>query len=233
MLVAVVVAIVLGIVLGGGSNKAAGGNFPTVGSATWPGALQGSTQVRNLFKGIPQSGLILGKPNAPATLTEFIDLQCPVCKDFENNQMPLIVQKYVRTGQLNVRMEPWDILSPPDSPRGQAATIAAAAQNRAFQFAAMLYLNQGTEDTGWLTEDMVGTAASSVDGLRPNKVLSDLDSSQVKTTVSDVDSTASAQGYNSTPTLLLNHKGQKAHVVARSLPDLPTLESQIQSAISG
>ncbi|HET8751155.1 MAG TPA: thioredoxin domain-containing protein [Gaiellaceae bacterium] len=232
----VVVAVVLGIVLSGG-KKGATGNFPTIGSATDPIALQGSTQIRDLYKGIPQSGLILGKPNAPATLTEFIDLQCPVCKAFENTQMPGIVRKYVRTGQLNIRMEPWEIRDfpggPGDSARGQAATIAAAAQNRAFQFAGILYLNQGTENTGWLNENMVGTAASSVDGLRPQKVLDNLGSSQVKATVSEVDRTAAAQGYNSTPTLLLNHKGQKAHVVARAYPDPTQLDNQIQSAIAG
>jgi protein-disulfide isomerase len=234
VVLAVVVAIVLGVALGGGGKSATTShNFPTVGSATWPGALAGSTDVRKLFQGIPQTGLILGNPNAPATLTEFIDLQCPVCQAFETQQFPNIVRKYVRTGQLKVRMEPWSILSPPDSPRGQAATIAAGAQNRGFQFAEMLYLNQGTENSGWLTEDMVGTAASSVDGLRPQEVLDKLDSSQVKATVSEVDSTASAHGFHATPTLLLNHKGQKAHVVAESLPDAGTLESQIQAAIAG
>jgi protein-disulfide isomerase len=232
----VVVAIVLGIVLSGG-NKTSTPNFPTVGSATDPIALQGSTQVRDLYKGIPQSGLILGNPKAPATLTEFIDLQCPVCQAFETQQMPTIVRKYVRTGKLNIRMEPWEIRDipggPGDSARGQAATIAAAAQNKGFQFAEILYINQGTENTGWLNTNMVGTAASSVDGLKPNDVLNSLESSQVKATVSEVDRTATAQGFNSTPTLLLNHKGQKAHVVARAYPDPTTLDSQIQSAIAG
>jgi protein-disulfide isomerase len=228
-----VIAIVLGVVLSGGSKKTSTGNFPKVGSADWPGALAGSTDVRTLFKGIPQSGLILGNPNAPATLTEFIDLQCPVCQEFETTQMPTLIQKYVRTGKLNIRMEPWSILSPPDSPRGQAATIAASLQNKAFQFAQLLYDNQGTENTGWLTEDIVGSAASSVDGMVPQRVLDEQSSSRVKSTASVVDNTAAKQGYNSTPTLLLNHKGQKAHVVARSLPDAATLQSQIESAIEG
>lgn len=229
----VVVAVVLGVVLSGGSNKSSTGDFPAVGSATWPGALQGSTDVRKLYKGIPQSGLTLGNPKAPATLTEYIDLQCPNCQAFETQQMPTIIQKYVRPGKLKIEMQPWSILSPPDSPRGQAATIAASLQNRGFPFASMLYLNQGVEDTGWLTEDMVGSAASSVDGTDPRRVLDDLSSSQVKSIVSNVDSTANAQGFTGTPTLLLNHAGQKAHVVAVGVPDAATLRSQIESAIRG
>jgi protein-disulfide isomerase len=238
IVLAIVIAVVLAVVLGRGSkNTAATGSFPQRGSATWVGALPGSTDVRNLFKGIPQQGLILGAPNAPATLTEFIDLQCPVCQAFETQQLPTIIRKYVRTGKLNIRMEPWSIRDfpggPGDSARGQAATIAASLQNKGFPFAEMLYLNQGTENSGWLTTDMVGSAASSVDGADPHRILNELNSSGVKATVSAVDNQASAAGFNSTPTILLNHRGQKAHVVARSLPDFNTLESQIQSAING
>ncbi|HEX4518367.1 MAG TPA: thioredoxin domain-containing protein [Gaiellaceae bacterium] len=230
---AVIVAIVLGVTLSGGGKSTATSNFPKVGSATSPIALPGSTDVRALYKGIPQSGVVLGSPKAPATLTEFIDLQCPDCKMFELEQMPTIVQKYVRSGKLDIRMEPWSILSAPDSPRGQAATLAASLQNKGFQFAQMLYLNQGVENTGWLTEDMVGTAASSVDGLDPRRVLDDQTSSRVKAGVSDVDTAASAQNFTGTPTILLNHKGQKAHVVSLGVPDAATLQSQIESAIQG
>jgi protein-disulfide isomerase len=231
------IAIVLGVVLGSSGSNNAQSNYPARGNHTWVGALQGAGYVHNLFKGIPQNGAVLGSPNAPATLTEFIDLQCPVCQGFETQQLPTIIRKYVRTGKLNIRMEPWSIRDfpggPQDSARGQAATLAAALQNKAFDFAELLYLNQGTENSGWLDENMVGTAASSVDGTNPQRILDDLDSSSVKASVNEIDSTASAQGFDSTPTILLNHKGQKAHIVARSLPDFPTLESQIQSAING
>ncbi len=233
MLVAVV-AIVLGIVLSGNGKKTpTATSFPSQGSRNWVGALPGATQVYDLYKGIPETGLVLGAPNAPATLTEFIDLQCPLCQKFETEQMPTIVRKYVRTGKLNIRMEPWSILSPPDSPRGQAATIAASLQNRGFQFAELLYLNQGTENSGWLTENMVGYTASSVDGLKPQQVLNGLSSSNVKSIVNGVDNAAAAQNFNGTPTILLNHKGQKAKVVSVGVPTFSTLETEIQSAISG
>ena len=232
----VVIAIVLGVVLSSG-KKASNSALPAVGSHTWSGALLGASDVYAMFKGIPESGLILGNPKAPATLTEFIDLQCPVCQEFETTQMPTIIQKYVRTGKLNIRMEPWEILDRPggpgDSARGQAATIAASLQNRGFQFAQLLYDNQGVEDTGWLTEDVVGQAAASVDGMDPRRVQADQSASKVKNTIADVDRQASAQKFSATPTILLNHKGQKAHVVSEGLPNAATLRSQIESAIKG
>lgn len=235
----VVIAIVLAVVLSRGNNNSptTATTFPTVGSHNSPNALPGAPDVYRLYNGIPQTGLVLGNPNAPATLTEFIDLQCPLCRDFETTQMPNIVQKYVRTGKLNVKMEPWSILDRPggpgDSARGQAATIAASLQNHGFQFAQNLYNNQGQEDSGWLNTDMVGTAASSVDDLRPHQVLNDLGSSNVKTIVTAVDKSASARGFNGTPTILLNSRGQKPQVVSVGVPNAATLESQIQSAING
>jgi protein-disulfide isomerase len=238
IVVAVIVAAVVAVVLvtrGGNNSAKLDPTVPKTGSATWKGALPGSTDVRRLFKGIPEQGLVLGSPSAPAQLTEFIDLQCPVCQAFETQQLPTLVQKYVRPGKLSIKMEPWDILDRGghDSARGQAATIAASLQNRAFQFAEMLYLNQGTEDTGWLTDHMVQLAAASVDGVDVPRVLSDASSSGVKSVVSEVDSRASRAGFNSTPTLLLNHQGKSPQVVAAQLPNLSTLESQIDSAIAG
>ncbi|MGZ4315391.1 MAG: thioredoxin domain-containing protein [Gaiellaceae bacterium] len=235
---AVIIAVVLAVVLTGGKKTStATGDFPTRGSSHWAGALQGAPYVAKLFKGIPQSGLVLGNPNAPATLTEYIDLQCPVCQEFESTMLPTLVQKYVRSGKLNIKMQPWSIRDfpggPQDSTRGQKATIAASLQNKAFPFAELLYLNQGQENSGWLNDNMVLTAASSVDRMQVQQVPNDAGSSSVKSTVSSVDGTASAGGFNSTPTLLLNHKGQKPQVVARSLPNLSQLEAQIQSAIAG
>ena len=231
-----VIAIVLGVVLSGG-KKASHTTLPAVGSHTWPGAMLGASDVNAMFKGIPQSGLVLGNPKAPATLTEFIDLQCPVCQEFETTQMPTIVQKYVRTGKLNIHMRPWEILDRPggpgDSLRGQQATIAASLQNKAFQFAQLLYDNQGVEDTGWLTEDVVGSAAASVDGMDPRRVQADQSASQVKKTIAGIDGEANAQKFSATPTILLNHRGQKAHVVSEGLPNAATLQSQIESAIKG
>jgi protein-disulfide isomerase len=228
----VIVAIVLGIVLTGGSNSNPTSAFPANGSATWSNALPGAVDVRKAFKDIPQSGLVLGNPNAPATLTEYIDLQCPVCQLFESTQLEPIVNKYVRPGKLNIKMQPWSIRGP-DSNRGQSATIAASLQNRAFQFAQLLYLNQGLENTGWLNDNMVLTAASSVDGMKVQQVPNDEGSSSVKSTVNEVDSSASAQGFNATPTILLNHKGQKPQVASVGLPKLSHLEAQIDAAIAG
>src|SRR5947209_14394470 len=137
---------------------------PRVGSSASPNALQGAADVAKLFKGIPQAGLVLGDPTAPVTLIEYVDLQCPLCQQFETTELPQLVEKFVRPGKLKIELQPWSILDRTpdvhDSLRGQKATIAAAAQNRAFNFAEVLYDNQGPEDTGWLNDAMISKIAA-------------------------------------------------------------------------
>ena len=239
IVVLVIVAVVLAVVFATRSsgNPTSLSGIPRTGSATWKGAMQGSLDVRSMFAGIPEKGLVLGSSTAPATLTEFIDLQCPVCKDFDTTVLPTLITKYVRTGKLQIRLAPWSILdrtpSEHDSSRGQAATIAASFQGKAFPFVEMLYLNQGIEGTGWLTTRTVALAAASVDGLRVQRVLSDSSSSGVKSIARDVDRRATTARLRYTPTLLLNKRGKPAQVVSQGLPNLSALESRIDAAVGG
>jgi protein-disulfide isomerase len=120
--------------------------------------------VIRLFKGIPQSGTLLGKPSAPVTMVEYIDLQCPVCRAFETETMPAIIDRYVRTGKVKVEARPIAFIGQ-DSVSGRLAAIAASKQNRFFDFAQVLYANQGTENSGWLDDTMITAAAKSIPGV--------------------------------------------------------------------
>jgi protein-disulfide isomerase len=43
-----------------------------------------------------------GNPNAPVTIIEFSDFQCPFCSRFFEQTLPLIEQNYVETGKVNL-----------------------------------------------------------------------------------------------------------------------------------
>ncbi|HEY2542964.1 MAG TPA: thioredoxin domain-containing protein [Gaiellaceae bacterium] len=197
----VVVAVVLALVLGGGGG---GGGVPKnhVAVGSLANGLPGASDVANEFKGIPQTGTTLGWPFAPVTLTEYIDLQCPICQEFETQVFPDILQKYIRTKKVKVVMKPWAFIGP-DSFRAQKVLLAAAKQNKAFDFASLLYDNQGTENTGWLTDQMLYNIAAGVPGLKIDPLFSERNSAAVKKAASQVAADANAQKVSGTPTLFL------------------------------
>lgn len=215
----IVVGIVVGVVVAGGSGSSSSASAPK---------LPDTADVQQLFAGIPQHGNVLGKASAPVTLIEYIDLQCPYCRAFETEAMPTLIDRYVRTGKLKVESRPIAIIGP-DSQTGREAAVAAANQNKLFNFAQLLYDNQGTENTGWLDESMIKSAAASIPGLDARKLLSDRSSDSVKHLQDTYDAQAVAARVDRTPTLYIVRKGGKPQQVTLTAPNNP---SALEAAIN-
>jgi len=45
---------------------------------------------------------MLGSPDAPVTIVEFSDFECPFCARFHQQTLPLIMERYVETGAVNI-----------------------------------------------------------------------------------------------------------------------------------
>ena len=232
IVVLVAIAIGLAIAFTGGSSGGVPKNIQTTGSAAT--GLPGSPEVAAMYKGIPQNGLKLGSPFAPVQMVMYIDLQCPVCQEFETTVMPGLVAKYIKTGKVRLEVKPWAFLGP-DSTRGQKAMFAAAKQNKAFEFAQVLYINQGTENTGWLNDAMIVKIAESVNGLNVPKLLVDRNASAVKQQIDSVSAAVLANNVNGTPTVFVGKNGTKPQRVGApgSAPTGADVEAAIQSAIAG
>ncbi len=224
-----VVVVVLVVTLGGGSK--ASNNYPAIG--TLKNALPGATDVQTLFKGLPQNGLTLGNPKAPVTMVEYIDLQCPFCQQFETQVMPDIISKYVRTGKVKIETRILAFIGA-DSSRGRKAMIATASQNKAFNFAELLYYNQGTENTGWLNDAMVGQAVSSIPGVRVHDILNLVSSGSVSKLAKTFDAQMIADKVSGTPTLFAGKTGTKGkQIPLRSPTDSQSVVTALDAAIAG
>ena len=223
VLVAAIIAGVLAVSLSGGSSGSS--NVPAVGSLT--NALPDAAGVNTMFRGIPQDGNVLGSPNAPVTLVEYVDLQCPYCREFESTVLPAVVKNYVRTGKVKIDQRILAFIGP-DSSRGRNAVVAAGRQNKFFNLMELLYFNQGAENTGWLSDGKVEQAAKAV-GLNLAAFNSTRNSGAVTSAVSAFDSVAKADGVHSTPTLLVGKSGGTLNQVQLSSPtDAASVVSAIQ-----
>jgi protein-disulfide isomerase len=144
-----------GVLIGVSVAGSGGGSSSTV---------TGASATNSLIGGIPQSGFTLGSPTAPVRMVEYGDLQCPICREYAVATLPTIVREYVRTGKLQLEFRGLAFLGP-DSEKALEAVTAAAAQNKAWNMIDLLYLNQGEENTGWVTEAKLRAAATAIPGL--------------------------------------------------------------------
>jgi protein-disulfide isomerase len=204
LLVLILVAAILGFSFAGGGSSA-------------PTRLTGAAEVQTLLRGIPQNGNVLGKTTAPATIVEYIDLQCPFCQQFETQALPTLIQRYVRTGEAKLVMRPIAFIGP-DSQVGRLAAIAAGQQNKMFNFAQLLYLNQGTENSGWLDNNLISSAAGRIPGLNVSQLEAGRGTAASSKSAAAFDRRAVADAVQVTPTILVGKAGGALRRVSLSSP---------------
>jgi protein-disulfide isomerase len=215
LVVAAIVGLTLGLGGGGRSTEVASGpKLPEAASVT------------AVFRGLPQHGLVLGAASAPVTLVEYLDLQCPWCGEFARETFPMVVSRFVRPGRVRVELRPLDFVGN-DSIRGRRALLAAAGQNKAFQFAALLYANQGTENTGWLNDEMIRAAAVSIAGLDAASVVAAGPSSEA---TGRIEQQRASQGVTAVPTFFVKRRGGAGNGTMLVNPSASALAAALRSA---
>lgn len=69
-------------------------------------------------------GNAIGNPKAPITIEVFSDFQCPACKRFHDEELPLLVKDYVRRGKVYIVYRYFPL---PQHPYGRKAAEIACA----------------------------------------------------------------------------------------------------------
>jgi len=158
-----VVGALVGVSLVGGKSSSKASSSTTVAMGPKTAAL---------LAGIPQHGDTLGSPRAPVTLVEYADMQCPYCAEYARNTLPILIRDYVRTGKVKLVFRGLEFVGP-DSDVALRAVYAAGRQNKLWNYLDLMFANQGTENTGWVTEDLIKSVGEAVPGLDVQKMLSD------------------------------------------------------------
>jgi protein-disulfide isomerase len=179
----------------------------------------GGAETSALLAGIPQHGNALGSPKAPVTLVEFADPQCPYCGEWARGALPDLVRGYVRTGRVRVVFNGMSFVGP-DSELALRTALAAGQQNRLWHVLDLLYRNQGTENTGWVTEDLLAGIGAAVPGLDGSRMLAQRDASEVTAAMDAAAGNADSHGINSTPSFLAGPTGGRLEPVPVASLDL-------------
>ena len=192
-------------------------------------SLEDVASVNRELKGIPQSGMILGEPQARVTLSEFGDLQCPVCKGFAEEIIPALIDSKVRSGEAKIEFRNFTIISQESVPAA-AAAIAAGKQGRGWNFIELFYANQGLEASGYVTDEFlaeVAKGAGVADIARWNR---DRKSEAVLSEVQSESQEAQQLGLSGTPSFVVTGPGAEGKEVLGTPGSAGALEDAIDTA---
>jgi protein-disulfide isomerase len=211
--VGVVVVLIIVSQSGGGDSAGSGSKDAAV--------------IEQQLKGIPQHGTVLGDPKAKVTVVEFGDLQCPVCQAFSVDTVPGLISGVVRKGTANLDFRQYTIIGP-DSTVAAKAALAAGEQNRYWNYIELFYRNQGTENSGYVTDSFLESIAKGAGVPDIAKWNTDRDSSKWDAVLAKVQKETTSLGINATPTIMVEGPGGSKVIGSGVLP-LSQIESAIES----
>jgi len=164
-------------------------------------ATQGGSGIERL-EGISAQGRTRGESNAPVTMIEFGDYQCPACKRFEETIASQIEEAYIATGRVRLEFRNMAFL-------GDESIIAAAAaecaneQDAFWPYHDKLFEEQRGENSGAFSFDRLKSFAGDL-GLDQPAFDKCLDSTRTQQLVFDETQAGREAGADSTPTFFIN-----------------------------
>lgn len=87
--------------------------------------------------------------------------------------------------------------------RGAAFVYAAGLQDRLWKLQEALYRNQGGENSGWVTDDLVRELAAQIPGLDVGRLFADADRAEVTSMIDETAAQASAAKVPGTPSFFI------------------------------
>jgi protein-disulfide isomerase len=184
-----------------------------------------------LLRGIPQQGPALGRADAPVTLVEFADVQCPYCAEWSNGALDEIVRDYVRPGKVRLIFSGLAFIGP-DSEKGLRFAHAAGRQGKLWQAMHLLYANQGPENSGWASDELLEEIGASIPGLDVERALHESSAPEVDGQIAADREAATHLGVRGTPSFAAGRTGATLQPVSVSSLDADGLRPALDSLLA-
>jgi len=152
---------------------------------------------------------VRGNPDAPITMVEFSDFQCPFCQRFHQTTLPLILENYVDTGKVKFVYRDFPIVS--IHPNGAVVTAIAAEcadeQGMFWQYHDKIFQNQKNWER-LATEDIVNELRAYAEefDLNTNQFNDCLDSSKYLNEVNNDLQEGTSYGITGTPVFFIGNE---------------------------
>jgi len=135
----------------------------------------------------------LGRTDAPLTIVEFSDFQCPFCERFHSQTFPLIKQQYIDTGKVRFVYRDFPLGFHPNAEPAALVAECADEQGKFWEFHDKIFENQET-----LSDAMYRIWAQEL-GLNTEQFNSCLDSGKYRAEVQKDLADGTAAGIGGTP----------------------------------
>jgi protein-disulfide isomerase len=96
---------------------------------------------------VPYTTPVRGDLNAPVTITEYGDFQCPSCGAFFRSVEPRLITDYIKTGKAKLVFKNFAWIGD-ESRRAAEAAACAGAQGKFWEYHDLLYSSQRGENSG-------------------------------------------------------------------------------------
>lgn len=173
-----------------------------------------------------------GDVNAPLTVIEFSDFQCPFCLRHEQETQPALDKNYVDTGKVLWVYKNFPLNIHPQAPAAAIAGECAADQGKFWEMHDALFKNVDK----WSIDDPteVFKSLASELGLNVDNFATCLKDPKIKERV-DSDESEGSQYVQGTPTFIIVH-GDQGSIIPGALPEATfakVLDEQLSGATSG
>lgn len=187
-----------------GSKSGGGARVEQVGGDSGR-QLAAAGAVQNGPKEVGGRDVILGDAEAPVTLIEYGDFQCPFCARFHSQVGAQLREEYIKTGKVKMVFRNFQFLGPESTAAGEAAECAKD-QGKFWVFHDAIYdeeIRDGREHNGNLNREFFVSTAQSL-GLNTGDFTACVDGGKYVDQVAADTKAASDLGVNSTPTTFVN-----------------------------
>ncbi len=148
----------------------------------------------------PDDDAIKGEVNAPVTIIEFSDYECPFCGRFFEQTLPELNEAYIKTGKVKLIYRDFPLDIHPNAQKAAEAAECAGEQGKYYEMHDKLFENQNALDVGSLKK-----YAKDI-GLNTDEFNKCLDSGKMSDEVSQDFIDGQSYGVTGTPTFFINGK---------------------------
>jgi len=174
---------------------------------------------------IPQEGLFIGSADAPVTIIEYGDYQCPWCAKFNTEGFAPMLTEYIATGKVRFEFRPFSFLGE-ESVNAAKAGFCAADQGKFWPMHELIYGNHNGENQGAFAESRLEDMAE-LAGLDMDAYKACFDDPATADRVEAASKVARDAGVSSTPTFVVN-----GEVMGWPQEGYPVFREQIEAALA-